>query len=149
MQFFIHLQNHILLIITGCYRKSTSCLEHSEYNWNLESKIISRTSFPSFLLLSLFRLWLVSFSRFQLLAFLLIYFLFYVVSVFPLVVSSINFFSSYCKTLMNAKETVMDAARTGFVQIHMDHTIATVTVGIAVMVGIVQVLTTKFTSMSL
>lgn len=50
---------------------------------------------------------------------------------------------------MNAKETVMDAARTGFVQIHMDHTIATVTVGIAVMVGIVQVLTTKFTSMSL
>lgn len=50
---------------------------------------------------------------------------------------------------MNAKETVMDAARMGFVQILMDHTTVTVTVGIAVMVEIVQVLTTKFTSMSL
>lgn len=43
----------------------------------------------------------------------------------------------------------MDAARMGFAQILMDHTTATVTVGIAVMVEIVQVLTTKFTSMSL
>ena len=50
---------------------------------------------------------------------------------------------------MNAKETVMDAARMGFVQIRRDHTTATVTVGTAVMVGIVQVLTTKLTSMSL
>ena len=40
---------------------------------------------------------------------------------------------------MNAKETVMDAARMGFVQILMDHTTATVTVAIAVMVEIVQV----------
>lgn len=44
---------------------------------------------------------------------------------------------------MNAKETVMDAARMGFVQIRRDHTTATVTVGTAVMVGIVQVLTTN------
>ena len=46
----------------------------------------------------------------------------------------------YCKTLMNAKEIIMIAARMEFVQIHRDHTTATVPEGIAVMVGIVQVM---------
>ena len=41
---------------------------------------------------------------------------------------------------MNAKEIIMIAARMEFVQIHRDHTTATVPEGIAVMVGIVQVL---------
>ena len=46
----------------------------------------------------------------------------------------------YYKTLMNAKEIIMIAARMGFVQTLRDHTTATVPEGIAVMVGIVQVL---------
>lgn len=41
-------------------------------------------------------------------------------------------------TLMNAEEAIMTAARMGFVQIHKDHTNATVPVDIAVMVGIVK-----------
>lgn len=49
----------------------------------------------------------------------------------------------YSKTLMNAKEIIMIAEKMGFVQIRRDHTTATVTVGTAVMVGIVQVLTTN------
>lgn len=45
----------------------------------------------------------------------------------------------YSKTLMNAKEIIMIAAKMGFVQIRRDHTNATVPEGIAVMVGVVQV----------
>lgn len=46
----------------------------------------------------------------------------------------------YSKTLMNAKEIIMIAEKMGFVQIRRDHTTATVPEGIAVMVGVVQVL---------